>query len=101
MAELEKWRPDIEARYKQRNEEVDKRLEKQHDALEIHKGHFRDQQSVCAVHHNQADNRYDEFKEVTKAAQADRDDLAERAERTDIRISDSIEHIQEQIDTNY
>ena len=69
--------------------------------MEIHKGHFRDQQSVCAVHHNQSDNRYDEFKEVTKAAQADRDDLAERQERTDIRISDSIEHIQEQIDTNY
>ena len=62
VAELEKWRPDLEQRIKDRSEHVDKEFQEHHNRLEAFKGEVKEQFQVCAMNHTTNDDRYDELK---------------------------------------
>ena len=62
VAELEKWRPQLEDRIKKRSEAVDKKFEHSHDLLEAHKGNVKDQFMICSINHNRARDNHDEVK---------------------------------------
>ena len=101
VAELEKWRPEIEKRIADRNVDVDEKFVRQHDRLEAFKGIVKDENDIQAIHNTKADNQYDEVKGILMHNKEDRDRLSGRQERLESRITQVQEHLKEDIDVNY
>lgn len=101
VAALEDWKTELEERLYARNEEVDNRIAKEENRLDVFKGEAKVNFNRFEKYNAVQDSRYQEIKAIFKSNHEDRLQIHKRVDTLDKRVTDTSDKINEKMDQNY